>query len=901
MAFERWLYAARLRLRSLLRRDLVEDDLDDEIRYHLEQRTQEFIATGMAPREAHEAALRAFGGVEQRKEEARDTRRVAFIEDTIRDVRYAARMMRRSPGFTTVAALSLAVGIGGTTSVFSVVDPLLLRRLPVANPDRLVFVQPFRPDDPGPSVSYLEFRWLREHTQSFSAMFVSQGLGTAHMVFESSGDQNEPVRYDVVSGDFFATLGVSAVIGRTFTSADDHPGDPPIVVVSHGFWVRRLASDAQVVGRTLTLLPNTVATIVGVAPEHFAGFEVGTTPDFWLPLRADATDPMFSNRFLRMMAALRREVTREEAQAEVDVVFRQMLDERSAQSASGWTSAQRDRLFAQRLVLESGATGWTRLRTTFNRPLVIVMAAVGSVLLIACANVAALLLARGASRQKEVTIRLAVGGSRGRLIRQLLTESLALATIGGVAGLGVAHLGTRWLLGQVPAQAAAVLDVGPDARILGFTIVASILSAALFGLVPALRATSLHLNPALKERSATSSGSLVLSRVLVGVQVALSLVLLASAGLFVRTLYNLRTLDVGFDKQHVVVFSTVARPGSPSLAPAVQMASAEELLARLEEHPGIRSATIAVNTGLLRGNSSTQRVTVEGYAAQPDEDLRCSQMIVGSRFFETAGIPIIVGRALNPDDEPTEQGPRVAVVSQQMATYFFGAENPIGRTFRFGKNRVDIVGVAKDTKYLTLREDARRAFYVPGSARDFFGGPGFSSVLLAAGDAATLRSAVSGVVTGFDPDLRTTNLQTLNEVVEATLVQERVVTQFSGFFSLLAMLLACVGLYGTLSYSVAQRANEIGIRMALGARVQQVIGMVMRDTSVIVGGGLLVGAAGAVGAAHAISSLLFEVSTSDPWTMAVATAVLVAAATSAAYLPARRAAQVDPMVALRCE
>jgi len=491
MRITRWLYTGPLRLRSLLWRGRVEKELDEEIRYHLERQIEQNIANGLTRHEARHAALRAMGGIEQRKEECRDMRRVNFIENLIQDLRYTGRMLRRSPGFAAVAVISLALGIGANTAVFSLVDALLLKQLPVKNPRELVFFTTRNTANfVNLSFSFPAFEQIRDRTRSFSGIFVSQGARSGRMTVsgEPAGADIETVRAERVSGSFFSTLGVETILGRTFVLDDntiDNP--PPVTVISHAFWQRRFAGDPQVIGRNITISGRPF-TIIGVTPQTFSGIQIGSNPDMWLPL--SNIDPVIPGtpvlrnptvQLVRMMARLKPGATLDQAGAEVEVIYRQTLEERAAAFDSRVTRTERERFLAQRIEVQSGSTGWTRLRQQFTEPLLILMAIVGSVLLIACANVAGLLLARGTARRKELAVRLAIGSGRLRLVRQLFTESLSLAFFGAILGSGLAYAGVRMLLTYLPADPGNTLTVSPDLRILTFTAGVSVLSAIIIG------------------------------------------------------------------------------------------------------------------------------------------------------------------------------------------------------------------------------------------------------------------------------------------------------------------------------------------------------------------------------------------------------------------------------------
>jgi len=595
-----------------------------------------------------------------------------------------------------------------------------------------------------------------------------------------------------------------------------------------------------------------------------------------------------------MMARLRPDFTLEQAQSESAVLYRQIMT-----AAAAADTKDASYFLAQRMDVQSAATGIAEnLRNRFTQPLLILTAAVGSVLLIVCTNIGGLLLTRGTSRQKEFAIRLALGSGRRRLIRQLLAESALLAVFSGTGGLLIAALGIRILLSYAALHSNAAVHAGLDFRVLAFAAMTSFLSALIFGLVPALRATKPDVNPALKEGSRGLIGGrsrFALNHLLVVSQIAISMVLLVGAGLLVRTLQNLRHVDAGFDKQNVVLFSVDRGTGlNPSSADSILF---KQMPSRFEAIPGVLSATMLVNYGLLGGNTARLRINVEGYVPSDDADLQVVHLSVGARFFETMGTPLLEGRDFAPEDQLENR--RVAVINQAMAKHFFGDQSPIGRRV-WGR---DVIGLAKDAKHSSLREQPPRTLYV-GTVPPHYPGPAGAGIRFAVRTSSNpldLTNAFRSAVQQFDPSFQVSNIETLNERAEATLVNERLLVSFAGAFSLLALLLACIGLYGTLSYTVAQRTNEIGVRMALGARAADLITAMMLDTSRIVCTGFVIGLAGALVLTRLLATFLFGVTPTDPLSLATAALLLIAAAAAAAYIPARKASRVDPLIALRHE
>jgi predicted permease len=919
MRIQRW-------LDKVFRRDTAERELSEELQFHLEKQIDQNIANGMTPSDARYAAIRAIGGVERRKEQVRDAWRVNFVDGLVQDLRYAGRMLRRSPGFTAVAVFSLAAGIGANTAVFSVINPLFLERLPVPHPEQLVSLGAMRPDlrmlmpflpssiskINNTGMTYREFEQLRE-SDAFSGAFASgTTLRGARMIpgNEDTGEGGEEVRVEPVSGMFFSTLQIGAALGRVLSEDDDRDGAAPAAVLSYGFWRRRFGQDPQVVGKTITLLTpaagrgdainRKLVTIVGIAASGFSGLDIGAPRDFWIPMQGKATgrDPMdypWWNKGL-VMARLRSGTSLKEAEAKTGALYRRTLEAWTAEYGATWTSAQRDAFVGQRLLLETGATGTTALRNQYRQGLLVLMVAVGSVLLIACANIAALSLARGAARQKELALRLAIGSGRFRLVRQLLTESMMVAVFGGMVGLAVAYGGVRLLFTYAPAL--AVLNTNLNLRVLGFTLATSLISAVVVGLIPALRSTKLELNPTLKNGYGNWAGTrsrLALNNLVVVSQIAIAMVLVVGAGLFVRTLFNLRNLDTGFEKNGIVVLN---------LDRSLEWNRLSELFARIETIPAVQSVT-CWDSGLLTGGfSQVGPIVVGGPSAQAGhglDDQYSLATIVGPRFFQTMGISVIAGRDFLSEDANR----RVAVISETMAKYFFGGANPIGKSFRPDPNprapETEIIGVAEDVKYASLREEPQRIIYYPLSSGIWFNPRITKLAIRTSADISAVSGPVRGVIQDFDRQLQITSVLRMDEILDSKLVQEQFMARMAGFFSLLALFLACVGLYGTLSHAVAQRTKEMGVRIAVGAGIPNVIGLVMFETSRIVGIGVLIGLGAALAATRAVSGLLFGLTPTDPWTLAGAALLLLMAAAVAAYLPARRAGRVDPLVALRHE
>jgi predicted permease len=834
-------------------------------------------------------------------------------DEMFQDLRYGARMLLKQPGFTLVAVLSLALGIGANTAIFSLLDVVLLKSLPVQEPERLVLFGKgesvgLTDSFPGGSrdlFSYPFYRQVQQRKESFSEVGALLSLPwNVHGVVNAAG-QAEQMDVQMVSGTYFSVLGVQAGLGRVFSDADDqHAGAHPLAVVSHAWWEQRLGGDPAAVGQTIKI-DQTLYTIIGVAPREFFGTTVGQAPDIWIPLAMGAqmppmhwdgrNEPLFQS--LNLIARLQPGVNQEQANAAVNLHYKQFLQDIAGAQAA---PEQLQNIQRARIELTPAGRGLSQLRQEFSLSLRILMAVVAVVLLIACANVANLLLARAAARQKEFAVRLAMGAGRTRLIRQLLTESLLLAGLGGLAGIMLAWWGSRLLVLMASASAEGLpLDVTPNARILSFTLLASLLSALIFGIAPALRAARLEPNAALKggRGAAQASSQSLFGKLLVVGQVALSLLLLVGAGLFVRTLINLQNVPTGFDQQNVLLFQ-VDTSTSGYADEARRVALFRQVEERVKTVPGVQAASFAFlvfNQGAWSGPAFTR--DNPSLAAQ-DRIVRNNG--VGPDYFAAMGIPLLLGRSFNAQD--TDKSQKVAVISETMAQRFFPNGSPLGKRFSRGSlessEQFEVIGVVKDAKSISLTETLRPMAYFPHAQ-----GSGFLKNLVVRYSGAPsavipqIRQAINQVNTNLPVD----EVLQLSEQVGRSLVQQKLVARLASFFGLLALLLACVGLYGTLAYAVARRTNEIGIRMALGAQRRNVLWLVMRGALALVGGGVAIGLLASLFVTKLAESLLFGLKPNDPLTLAAATVLLLAVATLAGYLPARRAARVDPLVALRDE
>ncbi len=889
----------RLRLRSLLRRRVVERELDDELRFHLDQLIEEEIAVGVAPSEARHSALRKLGGISQVQEACRDTRRVNLIDDLLRDLRYGARALRRNPGFAAVALLSIALGIGANTAIFSLVEALILRSLPVPDPQGLIQVQININGTQSDSFSYPVITALAERNDVFRNLGGFSGntfaVGPADARVRVSGAR--------VSGGYFSALEVQPQVGRLLGPEDDKPGAPLVAVISDGYWERNFGRAPRAVGQAI-LVEGQPTTIVGVTPVGFTGAEVGRIADLTMTFQTTPrlfpdrpNDLAAGNQYNRILARRAAGLTMEQAQARLKVIWPAMADV----SVTPQTPAQRrEAMLKSVLTLNVGATGWSPLRNQFRKPLYVLLTISGLVLLVACANVANLLLARATARRREIAVRLAIGANRGRIVRQLLVESFLLAAMGALLGVGLAQWGSLLLLHLVSSGPQAItLPTGINVTVLLFAAAVTVLTGTLFGLAPAFRATSAGAGEALKTGRSASGSRGRLAQSLVSLQVALSLLLLIAAGLFVRSLRNLESVDPGFRHAGVLMFDVDARRALHAAGPendARISAFFRDALSSIAQQPGVTAVTVSNFTPISGGYWSLP-VIVNGKPV--GEDLPFFGVAPG--YFDTLQIRRTAGRDFTLHDDNT--APRVAIVNEAFVRRYLPGGSAVGQIITTDWapwQNMEIVGVVADTVPYTLRQGVRPCVFV-----SFFqqasGRMSFATFEVRV--AGSLSSASAGVLGVLGRALPGASLQAraFSDQVESSMRRERLMAQLSGFFGSLALVLSAIGLYGLLAYLVTQRTGEIGIRMALGARRTQVVWMVLQGALRLVLVGVLLGLPAAWWGARFIRTMLFGLSPTDPLTIAAAVALLGATALLAAFLPAHRAARVEPMVALRCE
>jgi predicted permease len=826
------------------------------------------------------------------------------------DLRYTLRVLRSKPSFTAVAVASLALGIGANTAIFTLIDTVLLRQLPVKDPAGLVMVSD--PDASGVFtgtsrgrrglLSTQEFEQLRDRTVVFSGLLAAQAQ-PAPMEARLGQGPAEQVVTEFVSTGYFRVLGVTPLAGATFDGN-------PAAVISHAFWWRRFGGDPAAIGRAITIR-KTQLTIAGIMPPGFSGENVGSRPDIWVPLALqpqlmpgrdwlhDDYSKVERVMWLHVMGRLKPGITRKEAAANVAVVFSQLVK----QQAAAGNEERRRELLAQTVELSDGRKGASTLRGDASEPLLMLMGVVALVLLIACANIANLLLARAASRQKEIGVRVAMGAGRWRLVRQALTESTVLALAGGAAGLLVSVWGSGALVALTAGDSINPLETHPDLRVLAFTAALSLATGILFGLAPALRIGAFNPGSALKEnsRGLTESGRrLSAGRALVAGQVALSLVLLIVAGLFLRTLTNLKNVNLGYARDKLLTVRVDAVEAGYPLDRAGALYST--LLDRLRALPGVRAATFSEN-GLFGGTESGDEISVEGY--KPDKPGGTSARFdqVGPDYFAAVGIPILLGRGIGPED--TASAPKVCVINEALARRFFGGRNPIGKhltdEFPDTRSTFEIVGVSRNARDHQLRGEVPPRFYLPTTQSL---GPGPAAVnfeIRTFADPGRMLQTVRRTIRDVDNNVSTRNAKTFDAVLDDSVEGDRAIAQLSGFFGGVALLLAALGIYGVLSYAIARRTNELGIRVALGAAPGQLLRMILRESLLLVAIGAVCGIPLAFAASRAISSRLYGLGMADPLTLAVAVAALGGVAMLAGFVPARRAARVDPVVALRSE
>jgi predicted permease len=905
-------------LGRLFARKRLEADLDKELRFHFESQVADKMRSGIAESEARRLTRLEFGGIEQIKEDCRESRGTMGLESLAQDLRYGLRQLRKSPGFTLTAILSLTLGIGANTAIFTLLNAVLLRPLPVQNPSELILfgdggAQGSTGTIPNSSwklFSYIFLHDFRQKETSFSGIAAVSSIQFATKA-SIAGAAYQTTHVDLVSGSYFSVLGVPAFLGRTVAESDDSAaGASPVAVASYSWFQRHFNGDPSALGKVIRIQSHDY-TLIGVVRPGFSGFTVGQSTDLWIPLAMEKEiSPGWNgldNRLfqsLYLVGRLKPGVTAAQASAETNLLFKQIIRDYVGPKPS---TKQLDSIAHASIELTPGARGVSRLRHVFSLPLKILMGIVALVLLIACANIANMLLARGVTRTREIAVRMALGASRRRIVFQLLTESVLLAVAGSAAGVALAWKASALLLNMTaPGPDPIPLDLTPDLAVLAFTLGITVITALLFGCLPAFRATGLEFTPALKDGRGGSSASTrgALARSLIVGQIALSVLLLVVAGLFVRSLIHLASIDTGFDKYNVLLFSldssTANLPhGTPDEIRSVHLQ--EQIESRVQTIPGVQSDSFAFFT--FNEGAWSDEVLFQGVPRTPENGQEIFFNNVGNGFFSTMGLPLVAGRTFNTQD--TQTSPKVAVINETMARRFFPDGSPIGHRFAMGETPdhpgdTEVIGVVKDAKYTELDEGSLMAAYFPCTQMTGF----YGNLLVRYAPGANRQEIISRTrssIAQINPNILVDNVSSLEEQVDRSIATQALIARLSGFFGVLAVFLACMGIYGLLSYSVARRTSELGIRLALGAQTPMLLWMILRECIVLLALGLAVGVPIALSSTHILKSLLYELSPLDPMAISIAIVSVAVMTLVAAWLPARRATRIDPMRALRAE
>ena len=882
------------------RRKKFESEMDVELRFHIDAYVEDLVRSGIDRKEAERRARLEFGAIETTKDECRQAWGLQRMDELRADLRLTFRTFRRNPGFAAIAIVSLALGIGANTAIFGVTEAVMLRVLPVRDPGRLVFVQiAGATARDGPPYPYFEL--LRDQAESFEGM---AAFSASNMEIVIDGGREQP-RGVWVSGNFYQMLGVAPVIGRTLAASDDQtPGkggpDGPVAVISRAYWQQRFGGDPAVVGRTIRMRfdSDNSVTIIGVMPSEIMSLEPGHPVDIAVPMAL--SDPVKmrgrTSLWLHVIARLKSGVRVERARAESNGVFQAyMADVRIPPE-------NRKRLF-DHVEITPAAKGLGGLRMRFSQPLTAMMILAGLVLLAACVNVANLMLARATARQKEFAVRLAIGAGRGRLVRQTLTEALALVGSGAALGILFARQGEAALAKFfAEGKYQIVLDLSLNGRMLLFTLTVAVLSGLAFGILPALRASRFDPGTGLQSGSRGFAGSrlsLRVGRALVIAQVALSMVLLAGALLFIRSLRQLESVDLGFNREGILTMEIT--PERQAFGTPQWLTEQTEVLDRVRRIPGVRSASWATMSP-LSGRDRGAILDVPGFAPRADRDKEVHLAAVSPDYFETFGVGLLLGRAFTTHDNAAAS--KAAIFNETAARFYFGNANPIGKKARFANYPspdlvYEIVGVVKDAKHDSLREQPRFIYLPIPQSVDRINRLALS--VRCAGDALAFASPVRREIQSVRPTALINNVSTIEKQVRQSLGNERLVAALATAFGTLALVLACIGLYGILAYAVTRRTSEIGIRMALGATKSEIIWLILREAIALATGGILIGVPAVLLLGRVSRALLYGVGQFDLPAFALAVLVLIVFAALAGIVPARRAGQLDPMYALRCE
>jgi putative ABC transport system permease protein len=882
----RWVQNISNWLRSLFRSNTAEQELGSELRFHIERQVDENIAAGMTSQEARRAALREFGGVEQVKEECHDARRVNFLEALLQDVRYGLRMLRKSPSFTFFAIAVLALGIAANSAIFSIADNVLVRPLPYRDSNRLVMVWEdssaygFPKDTPAPG----NFADWKSRNQVFEDV---AAISDASLNLTGSGNP-EDLLGKWVTANLFSVLGVNPTFGRDFRPEDDVPGAAHVAILSYGLWLRRFGGDPQIIGKEISLNFEKYA-VIGVMKRGLQFPDRET--ELWVPSRFTTKQlTNHGNHFLQVIARLKPSVSLKTANANLATIAAQMEKENPDSNA---------KVGAFAVPLREELAGEVR------PAILMLVGAVCFVLLIACANVANLLLSRATGRRRELAMRLALGATRARVIQQMLTESILLSLFGGVAGLLLSIWGTKFLASLIPAGLAPMTGTGVDGRVLLFTLVVSLSTGILFGIIPASRVSQFQLTFSLKQgggQSGVGSGGHRLRDALVVSEVALAIVLLAGAALLIRSLQNLYHLDPGFHADHVLVMRTpLPRQKYEAFAPRV--AFYDQILTKVETLPGVVSAGYTTWVPLTNSGGATG-ITIEGKPEPaPGNILIPNTRIISRDYMQTLRMKLIEGRQFEQSD--ANGTPPVGLINQTMATNYWPGENPIGRRFKIGgynekSSWITVIGMVGDVHQAGLDVPARAEMYLPYQQQDFGYEPEYLAVRTA-GDPMALAETVRQQIWSVDKEQPVAGMMPLEDLVDENLASRKMQASLLSGFAALALLLVTLGIYAVLSFTVTQRTQEIGVRVALGAQPRDVLRMIFSEGFKLFLIGAAIGLAGAFALSRALVHLLFGVSAYDPASFAGVTILLAAVALLACYIPARRATRVDPLIALRYE
>jgi predicted permease len=884
-----WIRALASRTRAWLSPRQIDQEFEHELDTHLDLLMEESIRRGLSPEEARRAARIRLGGQTQLKETNRELRGLPVLETFFQDTRYACRMLRKNPGFTAVAVLTLALGIGANTAIFSVVYAVLLKPLPFTNPDQLftAFQANTQRGIVETGCSYPNFEEWRAENHVFSEM---AGI-LAHQLTLTGRGEPSVVNTSVVTPELFALLDVKPLAGRIFFPQDGHQGAPPVALVSEDLWRGRFAADPKIIGTSIDL-DKRPFTVIGIIPAAFRTPLFNTKQEVWIPL---VQDPLFStlmpqrgSHFLPAIGRLKPGVSVAEAQAEMDAISGRLAGEFPAEN-SGWTI---------RLVpLQKEIVGDVRTE------LLVLLGAVGLVLLIACANIANLLLTRATSRSKELAVRTALGAGRARILRQLLSETAVLGLLGGAVGIALAYWGVKALSSLLPSSLPLVNPIRVDYFVLGFALLLSAIAGVAFGLVPALFAANADIQNTLREgaRSGESRNRRRARSFLAVAEISLAMVLLVTAGLLLRSFAMLTSVSPGFDAQHLVKVD-ISLPQFQYSTPQQWAAFSEELLARIQSDPGLQDSAVVVPRPIADGSITLPFDIVGNPPMSAGASRTANYVSISPGYFGVMGIPLLAGRFFNPHD--ISSAPRVSIISEAMARLYFPNQDPLGKQITFGYPRGsggsmrEIVGIVGNVRDVALGQNPGAIMYVPFAQAPFWGA---NLVVKSTLSTSSVAAAIRQEVQRIDKDLPVTDVRKMPELIGASVAQPRFRMFLLGLFAVMALVLAATGIFGVISYSVSRRTNEIGIRVALGASRNTILSMILRETLILTLAGLAVGLPSALAAAHLVGHLLFKVSANDPATLAAVALLLAAVAALAGYIPARRAMRVDPMVALRYE